>query len=219
MNNFILEKYIQENSLNNKYFFLPHNKNIFFLNILDESHFYNGWNIIDFSWFKTQNHPSYYLLNRKFPKKSAFKESYGENFIKNYEKKSYWNEIEYDLGFYLKTLNIDFRKIIKHRYEAKIIAWNFFSYCMNSWFNFLNKKSLNIFDHYYFDFFNLKNYEDEVDQLLIYLKNNHKIAYDYWEIYFEEELLNNYAYWSYDYLKNIFDSNLVNTKIYYTNIY
>jgi len=219
MSNLFLERFIQENELNLKQFFLPNNKNIFFLNLLDESYFYNGWNIIDFSWFKTDNHPSYYLLSRKFPKKSAFKDSYGENFMKSHEKKSYWNEIEYDLCFYLKTLNIDFKKLIKHRYEAKIIAWNFFSYCMNSCFDFLNDKRINISDHYYFDFFNLKNYEYEVDKLLIFLKKNHKIAFDYWEIYFEDGLLNNYAYWSYDYLKNIFDSYTFNTKIYYTNIF
>lgn len=219
MTNLILERYIQENNLNQKKIFLPNQKNIFFINVFDENHFYHGWNIIDFSWFKTPNHPSYYVLSKKFPKKSAFKESYGENFIKNYEKKSFWNEVEYDLEFFLKTINIDFKKIIKYKYEAKIIAWNFFSYCMESCFNFFSNKNINISDHYYFDFFNLKNHECEVDKLLIFLKKNHKIIYDYWEMYFEQDLLNNYSYWSYDYLKNLFESNMVNTKIYYTNIF
>lgn len=216
MKNFILDRFIEKHNLNSKDFFLPNKKNIFFVNVLDESHFYDGWNIIDISWNKTDNHPSYYYLSRKFPKKSAFKESYGENFYNNYYKKSYWNEIEYDLSFYLKTINIDYKKIIQHKYQAKIIAWNFFSYSMHSCFNFLEKSKINITDHYFFDFFNLKNYEYEVDKLLIYLKNNHKIIYSYWEIYYEEELLNNYVYWSYDYLKKIFESNLVSTKIYYT---
>ena len=219
MSNLILDKYIEENSLNYKDFFLPNNKNIFFLNIINEDNFYNGCNIIDFSWQKNLNHPNYYCLTKKFPKKSAFKESYGENFINTYEKRSYWNEIEYDLSFYLKTLNIDYNKIIKYRYEAKIIAWNFFAYSMHSWFNFSNNKNLNISDNYYFDFLNLKSHEHEVDKLLIFLKKSHKMIHDYWEIFFEEGLLSNYSYWSYDYLKNIFNSSLSDTKIYYTSLY
>jgi len=42
MSNLILDKYIEENSLNYKDFFLPNNKNIFFLNIINENNFYNG---------------------------------------------------------------------------------------------------------------------------------------------------------------------------------
>jgi hypothetical protein len=211
MNNFILEKYCKENDLNFNNIFLPNKKNIFFVNILDNQE----WNIIDFSWHQVSSHPSYYIISKKSPKKSAFKDSYGENFYKDYHKESYWNQIEYDLTFYIRSLNIDYKKIIKHKYEVKIIAWNFFSYCMSSWFNFKNNKD-GISENYFFDFFQLKSYEHEVDKLLIGIKNNHKIIYDYWENFFESDLLVNYSYWSYDYLKKIFETNIISTKIYYT---
>lgn len=214
MSNFILERYCDQNNLNIKDIFLPNKKNLFFVNVLDDHNY--GWSIIDFSWKQTTSHPSHYVLTKQVPKKGAFKDSYGDNFFKDYHKESYWNQIEYDLVFYIKSLNIDYKKIIKHRYEAKIITWNFFSYCMSSWFNFVDKKIPNVSENYFFDFFNLKSYEHEVDKLLIDLRNNHKILHDYWEIYFENDLLNNYSYWSYDYLKKIFESNLISTKIYYT---
>ena len=215
MNNFILEKYCKENDLNINNIFLPNKKNIFFLNISDEHKY--SWNIIDFSWYKTSSQPSYYIISKKLPKKGAFKNSYGENFHKDYHKESCWNQIEYDLTFYIKSLNIDYKKIIKHRYEAKIITWNFFSYCMSSWFNFIDKKLKdNISDNYFFDFSQLKSYEHEVDKLLIDIKRNHKIIYDYWENFFENDILGNYSYSSYDYLKKIFETNLISTKIYYT---
>ena len=214
MSNFILENYCNQNNLNIKDIFLPNKRNLFFVNVLDDHNY--SWNIIDFSWKNTTVHPSYYVLSKQVPKKGAFKDSYGDNFFKDYHKDCYWNQIEYDLTFYIKTLNIDYKKIIRHKYEAKIITWNFFSYCMSSWFNFMDKKIPNVSENYFFDFFNLKSYEYEVDKLLIDIKNNHKILYDYWEIYFENDLLNNYSYWSYDYLKKIFESNLISTKIYYT---
>lgn len=214
MTNFILEKYCEEQSLNVKDIFLPNKKNLFFVNILDNHNY--SWNIIDFSWNLTSVHPSYFVLRKRTPKKGSFKNSYGENFYNDYSRDSNWNQIEYDLTYYIKSLNIDYKKIIKHKYEAKIITWNFFSYCMSSWFNFMDKSMPNVSDNYYFDFFNLRSHEHEVDKLLIDLKNKHKIIYDYWENFFENDVLNNYSYWSYDYLKKIFESNLISTKIYYT---
>ena len=107
--------------------------------------------------------------------------------------------------------------MISEKYQAKIISWIFFSNTIKSVNEKIDCELKNIFKYKNLDnFLKFKEYEYEIDKMLLYLKNKHKVIYSYYEIYFEQEILDFYWYDSYKFLVDLFPENNLKAKVYTT---
>lgn len=214
MLNQILDEYVSRNNIDVKDCFLPKNKLFFFINSSKDF----SWHVVEIYWKTIIGHPSYYVLNLKSSKLNSLQESYGSNFLINYTKNIYWDEIESEIKCCLiNNFNLNFNTIISKKHEAKVVSWMFFSKCFAKLDKKIDSNLKNIFENKYFDnFYKFKEYEYEVDKMLLYLKKYHRVFYDYYEIYFEQELLDFYWYNSYHFLNELFFEYKIQTKVYTT---
>jgi hypothetical protein len=212
MINHVFEEYVQRKKIDVKNCFLPKNKTCFFVNCNQTL----NWHLVEISWKQITGHPSYFVIILKSSRNNSFKETYGNNFNNLYMKNSYWDEIEENLKYFLiNDFKLNFNYIISEKYQAKIISWFFFVNSIGSINKLVNKDLANVLSVKNLDnFHKFKEYEFYIDQKLLYLKKNHKVFYNYYEIYFEQEYVDFYWYDSYYFLKEFFIESKLKTQVY-----
>ena len=214
MLNQIFDEFVLRNKIIVQDCFLPKNKTMFFVNSLKD----NTWNLVEIYWKHVGGHPNYYVLNLKTSKDNSFQDSYGVNFSNIYTKNVYWDEVELEIKSCFKNFfSLNYQHLISKKYEAKIVSWLFFSKCVKKLNDKFDAGLGNIFENKKFNnFLKFKEYEPEVDKMILYLKKNHKMFYDYYESYFEHEILDFYWYDSYHFLNELFFESKIETKVYTT---
>jgi hypothetical protein len=214
MINHVFEDFAKRKNIDAKNCFLPNKKLTFFVNCNQKS----TWHLVEIFWKLITGHPSYFVVNLKSSKFNSFKESYGNNFHLLHTRNSYWDEIEVDLKYFLvNDFYLNYNYLINQNYQAKIVSWLLFCNSIGEVHESIDKDLKNVLNNNSFNnFFKFKDYEYEVDQKLLFLKKTHKIFYNYYEIYFEQELLDNYWYNSYHFLSDFYFDSKLKAQVYTT---
>jgi len=208
------DEYTKRKNIDVRNCFHPRKNSCFFVNCNKSS----NWYLVEIYWKVTSSHPNNFVINLKLSKSNSFKESFGQNFYLETYKNTYWDNVEKELKLLLiEKIDINYNRLISEKYQAKIISWIFFSNAIKSVNEKIDSDLKNIFKHKNLDnFLKFKEYEYEIDKMLLYLKNKHKVIYSYYEIYFEQEILDFYWYDSYKFLVDLFPENNLKAKVYTT---
>ena len=208
------DEYTKRKNIDVRNCFYPRKNSCFFVNCNKSS----NWYLVEIYWKPTSAHPSNFVINLKLSKSNSFKESFGQNFYLETYKNTYWDNVEKELKLLLvDKIDINFNHLISEKYQAKIISWIFFNNTIKSVNEKIDCELKNIFKHKNLDnFLKFKEYEYEIDKMLLYLKNKHKVIYNYYEVYFEQEILDFYWYDSYKFLVDLFPENNLKAKVYTT---
>ena len=208
------DEYTKRKNIDVRNCFHPRKNSCFFVNCNKSL----NWYLVEIYWKVTSAHPSNFVINLKLSKSNSFKESFGQNFYLETYKNTYWDNVEKELKLLLlDKIDINFNHLISEKYQAKIISWIFFSNTIKSVNEKIDCELKNIFKYKNLDnFLKFKEYEYEIDKMLLYLKNKHKVIYSYYEIYFEQEILDFYWYDSYKFLVDLFPENNLKAKVYTT---
>lgn len=214
MLNPIFDDYVLRKNIDTKECFIPKHKMCFFVNC----NVTYKWKLVEIIWKNIVGHPSHFLISLKSLKSNSFKESFGQNFYLEYSKNAFWDEVEEELKFLLiNNFDLNFNHLISEKFQAKIVSWIFFVNSIDLKNNKVDPElkkfaALQDIDN----FFTYKEFEYEVDKILLYLKRKHKIFHNYYEIYFEQEFLDFYWYDSYYFLSGLFFQTKLKSKVYLT---
>lgn len=212
MLNPVFDEFVVRKNIDVKNSFLPKNKTCFFINCNQKL----NWHLVEVSWKTITGHPSYFVIHIKSSKNNSFKNSFGNNFNLEYSKQAYWDEIESEIKFSIVNgFNLNFSCLINQKFQAKVVSWLFFVNSLGDLNEKIDLELKNVLSFKNLDnFYKFKEYEYEIDKNLLYLKKKHKIFYNYYEVYFEQEYLDFYWYDSYYFLSELFFQSKLKSRIY-----
>lgn len=206
------DEFVKRKNIDVKSCFLPKHKNYFFINCNEKL----NWHLVEVYWKSITGHPSHFVVNIRSSKYNSFKDSFGKNFVLQYSKNGYWDEIEDEIKFAIVNgFNLNYSYLINQKHQAKVISWLFFVNSIGDLSDRFDLELKNAFSFKNLDnFYKFKEYEYEIDKILLFLKRKHKIIHNYYEVYFEQEYLDFYWYDSYYFLSELFFQSKLKSRIY-----